>query len=78
MPRRPDPFEHETRDGTEYRAERIDGEIERLQQRIEWAERRQDYRTAARLERRLSELLGEAGADLSPGREPTRFDRGWR
>lgn len=40
MPRRPDPFAHDARDGSAYRQQRLEEDRHRLQRRLVWAESR--------------------------------------
>ncbi|MDN3521509.1 hypothetical protein [Halomonas ramblicola] len=73
MPKR-DLFAQETRDGAEYRRDRLEEEHERLMRRIKWAVHRNDDAAIEWLEARLDAIEAEIDADLAPGREPTRFD----
>ncbi|WP_373182661.1 hypothetical protein [Halomonas campaniensis] len=75
MTRRPDPFAGETRDGAEYRAERLEDERERLERRRQWAVQRGDARAVRRLTKRLDALEEAIDADLNPGRQLGRHDR---
>ncbi|WP_431024555.1 hypothetical protein [Halomonas sp. H5] len=73
MPKR-DLFDQETRDGAEYRRDRLEVERERLHRRLVWAVSRGDQKATRWLEKRLEALEAELDADLEPGREPSRFD----
>lgn len=77
MPRRADPFDHSTREGSAYRTERLEEERERLERRREWAIRRGDALGVRRLTQRLDALEEAIDADLSPGRPANKFER-WR
>ncbi len=62
------------RDGSAYRADRLDGERERLHRRLVWAIHRGDDKAIDWLEGRLLAIEEEIDADLSPGRAPGRHD----
>jgi len=68
-----DPFAHELRDGSAYRADRLRVEQERLLRRLRWAIARDDDATADWLEARLDDVEAELEKDLRPGREPGRL-----
>lgn len=68
-----DPFAHELRAGSAYRADRLRVEQERLLRRLQWAVARDDDEAADWLERRLDDVEAELRADLRPGRPPGRL-----
>ena len=68
-----DPFAHTLRDGSAYRADRLEVERERLMRRLQWAVSRGDDDAADWLEARLDDVEAELEADLRPGREPGRL-----
>lgn len=77
MPRRPDPFAYELREGAEYRVERLEEERERLERRRTWAVQRGDAQAVRRLTERLQALEEAIDADVSPGCPPNKFEP-WR
>lgn len=78
MPRRPDLFAYELREGAEYRVERLEEERELLNRRLTWAMRRGDDAAVERLVQRLDAIEEAIDADLTPGRPPNKFDHHWR
>jgi len=68
-----DPFDHELRAGSAYRADRLEVERERLMRRLKWAIARDDDDACAWLEEQIDRLEEQIDADLRPGREPGRL-----
>mgnify|MGYP001070254658 CR=1 FL=1 len=68
-----DPFAYRLRDGSAYRADRLEEERIRIERRLLWAERRGDRQAVQWLESRLVELEEAIEADLRPGRQPGRL-----
>ncbi|MCS2609371.1 hypothetical protein [Halomonas dongshanensis] len=68
-------LEWSERPAGEYRAERLEGERERLERRLVWAMRKQDVHAIQKLRQRIEALDDAIVDDLTPGCPPNRFER---
>jgi hypothetical protein len=70
-------FKHECRDAEMYRDDRLDGERERLERRLQWAFSRGDTAGVKHIQRRLDRLADEALTDIDAGCKPGHLER-WK